>query len=135
MEKEYFEGIIFHQDDGFSIDNPAIKEVSMSTAYSVAVRSDDISERLWLNNKTWDLTFISLSAALVVLPFVAYEAFKYLLANEAFLSALGVDQADVLDVSRNIVNGMIALFIGGPHMYATYTRTFLDQDFRKHHAF
>jgi hypothetical protein len=29
---------------------------------------------------------------------------------------------------------MIALLIGGPHMYATYTRTFLDGEFRKRHV-
>src|SRR5205809_4385710 len=105
----------------------------MSSAYSVAVDSDGISEKLWLNNRTWDLTFISLSAGLVLLPFAAYEIFNYLLGIESFRAALGVDAADALDVSRNIVNGIIALLIGGPHMYATYTRTFLDGDFRKSH--
>ena len=109
----------------------------MNSTYSVAIgsRSGEVPENLWLNNRTWDLTFISLSAVLVILPFAAYEIFKYMLGFAVVREMLGVNPADLLDVSRNIVNGLIALFIGGPHMYSTYTRTFLDGDFRKHHVF
>lgn len=108
----------------------------MNSAYSVAVdsRSEEVQENLWLHNKTWDLTFISLSASLVILPFVAYELFIYALGVESLRAYLGVESTDILDVSRNIVNGLIALLIGGPHMYATYTRTFLDGQFRKNHV-
>lgn len=88
------------------------------------------SEGLWIYNKKWDLTFISLSAAAVILPFAAYEVFIEILGIETLRSAFGISEADILDVSRNSVNGLIAIFIGGPHMYATYTRTFLDGDFR-----
>ena len=35
------------------------------------------------------------------------------------------------DNARNVVNGIIAFGIGGPHMYATYTRTFFEPTFRK----
>ncbi len=107
----------------------------MNSTYSVAIgsRSGEVPENLWLNNRTWDLTFISLSAVLVLLPFGAYEIFKYLLSIDTIRTTFGVTPSDVLDVSRNTVNGLIALFIGGPHMYSTYTRTFLDGDFRKHH--
>jgi hypothetical protein len=93
-----------------------------------------LQDTLWLHNKKWDLTFISLSAGLVVLPFLAYEFFQYLLGVESVRTALGVAPGDILDFSRNTVNAMIALLIGGPHMYATYTRTFLDTDFRKKHV-
>lgn len=71
----------------------------------------------WINNPTWDLTFISLSAVLVAIPFTVY-----------FIPQLfGVDP----DVSRNVVNATIAFLIGGPHMYATYSRTLLDPAFRE----
>jgi len=108
----------------------------MNSTYSVAVdsRAGVVTENLWLKDKTWDLTFISLSAALVILPFAAYELFNYILSSASVRAAVGVEPADVLDVSRNVVNGLIALLIGGPHMYATYTRTFLDGEFRKHHV-
>lgn len=109
----------------------------MNTSLSATAgsRATTVPSYLWLNNKTWDLTFISLSAGLVILPFAAYEIFQYLLGVSSIRSAIGVGSSDILDVSRNTVNGFIALFIGGPHMYATFTRTFLDTDFRKHHVF
>ena len=31
--------------------------------------------------------------------------------------------------ARMLVNNLVAVFIGGPHMYATFTRTILDRDF------
>ncbi len=108
----------------------------MNNASTIALSSAtaEYQEGLWLHSRRWDLTFISLSAGLVILPFIAYEFFLYLLGIEAVRTALNVAPGDVLDFSRNTVNGMIALLIGGPHMYATYTRTFLDTDFRKHHV-
>jgi hypothetical protein len=105
-----------------------------STTAIADARSGSIPEGLWLNSRNWDLTFISLSSALVALPFFAYEIFQHILAVAAVREALGIATADVLDVARNTVNGMIALLIGGPHMYATYTRTFLDGEFRKRHV-
>ena len=90
----------------------------------------------WLCNRTWDLTFISLSAALVAFPIL-----MYLLANQfspyinQFFHAIGSTFVWDDDASRNLVNGLIAVFIGGPHMYATYTRTAFDKEFTRKHKF
>ncbi len=108
----------------------------MNSTYSIAVdsRHELTSEGMWLRSKTWDLTFLSLSAVLVALPILTY-----LFANEAtpsinnLLRTLGISYVWDDDASRNLVNGMIALFIGGPHMYATYTRTALDKNFSRKH--
>jgi hypothetical protein len=108
----------------------------MNSTYSLAVesRAGIVSEGLWLRSKAWDLTFISLSAALVAVPILTF-----LFANEAtpsinkLLTSLGVNFIWDADASRNLVNGIIALFIGGPHMYATYTRTALDKNFSRSH--
>jgi hypothetical protein len=35
------------------------------------------------------------------------------------------------DLSRNGVNLLVALLVGGPHMYSTFTRTALDTDFKQ----
>ncbi|MBI5216218.1 MAG: hypothetical protein HY960_10740 [Ignavibacteriae bacterium] len=107
----------------------------MST-YSVPLQSESslTSEGYWLRNKTWDLTFISLSAILVAVPILTY-----LFANQAtdsingLLHSLGIDLVWDDDASRNLVNVLIALFIGGPHMYATYTRTALEKKFTSKH--
>src|SRR5207248_4902721 len=103
----------------------------MDSTYSIAVnpRAGIVSEGLWLRSKAWDLTFISLSAGLVSIPLLTY-----VFANEAtpyinrFLAGIGINYVWDADASRNLVNGIIALFIGGPHMYATYTRTALDKN-------
>jgi hypothetical protein len=108
----------------------------MKSSIGIAVDSQSSieSEGLWLNGRTWDLTFISLSASLVFLPFFAYEFFKYALGFESLRMFVGVPPGEIADFSRNSVNALVALLIGGPHMYATFTRTFLDSDFRRRHV-
>ena len=108
----------------------------MNTAYSLAGQSQAaiVSEGLWLRSRTWDLTFISLSAVLVALPISTYLFANYATASiNALLRGVGIGFVWDDDASRNLVNGLIALFIGGPHMYATYTRTALDKDFSRKH--
>ncbi len=74
---------------------------------------------LWLRSRAWDLTWISGSALLMVVPYASY----YL--GQAF----GFSPDD----ARNAVNMLIAFFIGGPHMYATHMRTTFDAGFRSRH--
>lgn len=73
----------------------------------------------WLRSPSWDLTFISLSAVLVGLPFAAYQ-----LMTAAGLAA---------GASASVVDLVVTLLIGGPHLYATFTRTIADPNFRRHH--
>ena len=73
----------------------------------------------WLRTPAWDLTFISLSAILVPLPLAVYTQ----------LTSLGL----AADDSGSVVDALVALLIGGPHMYATFTRTLADPQFRIHH--
>ncbi|MBS1902683.1 MAG: hypothetical protein JSS75_03165 [Bacteroidetes bacterium] len=75
------------------------------------------SDRLWLRSPQWDLTWVSLSAVLMIIPYGTYYLGQ----------AIGFDP----DFARNTVNTIIAFAIGGPHMYATYTRTILEPTFRK----
>jgi hypothetical protein len=74
---------------------------------------------LWLRSRNWDLLWISLSALLMVVPYASF-----------FLAqAVGIDATK----AREAVNILIAFCIGGPHMYATYTRTAFEPEFRKQH--
>lgn len=70
---------------------------------------------MWLRSQRWDLTFITLSVILVPIPYLAWLG----------LNSLGLN----IDLTRNVVNGLVALAVGGPHMYCTFTRTMLDRDF------
>jgi hypothetical protein len=68
----------------------------------------------WLHSKSWDLSFITLSGVLVIIPLMLYE---------------------VIGQSALFVNLLVAGLIGGPHMYSTFFRTTLDRRFRQHHRF
>lgn len=72
----------------------------------------------WLKDRRWDLTYIVLSVFLVPIPYLLY--------------LFGVNQLGIHpDVSRNIINGVVAVAVGGPHMMSTFLRTSLDKDFKK----
>src|SRR5437867_1425398 len=96
---------------------------TLAVTYEGILEESRNPSNLWLYNKKWDLTFISLSAILVFYPIGFYYLFN----------ALGYESQNI---ARNIVNGVVTLSIGGPHMYSTFTRTFLDKSFSaKHHIF
>lgn len=87
--------------------------------------------RLWLYTRQFDLRFVSLSVILVAAPYTVY---LILLNLNGLLGPLAVSlNTTVDDLSRNFVNASVALLVGGPHMYATWTRTGLDHDFAKKH--
>jgi hypothetical protein len=85
----------------------------------------------WLRSQSWDLTFITLSVVLVTMPYLAYLGLLRLApVFQGLADAFG---ANVESFSRNLVNAFVALAVGGPHMYATFTRTALDHDFAQKH--
>lgn len=90
--------------------------MSVSVA-PMPVESVSAQNNFWLRDKRWDLLFITASVIFVPVPY-----FFYLL-----MSSQGVDD----DVSRNIVNGFVAIAIGGPHMMSTFLRTGLDGTFKQ----
>lgn len=77
-------------------------------------------QTLWLRDRKWDLLFITFSVIVVPLPYLIY-----LLGRDLF----GIDD----DTSRNMVNGFVAIAIGGPHMMSTFLRTGLDNTFKKNY--
>ena len=93
--------------------------------------SEARSEPSWLRSQDWDLKWITLSVLLVAAPYLTY------------LGLLGLEQtlkpvADLFGTSvdslaRNLINAVVALLVGGPHMYATFTRTALDHKFSRQH--
>jgi hypothetical protein len=64
--------------------------------------------RLWLISPFYDLTFIIFSAALLVFPHLSYALFG----------------------SNIVVDLIVTMLIGGPHLFATYTMTVMEPDFR-----
>jgi hypothetical protein len=67
---------------------------------------------IWLRSPWWDLSFLILSAALVPIPLLAHH---------------------LLGVSQTAVNLLVAGLIGGPHLYSTFTYTFMEAGYRRRH--
>src|SRR5215212_2959958 len=81
-------------------------------ASTTVTRLGASTEGHWLRSRTWDLTFLILSAALVPIPLLMYHG---------------------LGVSQTAVNLIVAGLIGGPHLYSTFTYTFFEPNYRSRH--
>ncbi len=68
---------------------------------------------VWLRSPGWDLTFLILSAALVPIPLLLFH---------------------VGGISQTAVNLVVAGLIGGPHLYSTFTYTFMEPGYRRRHG-
>lgn len=83
-----------------------------NTASGGTAQAASWNQELWLHSKGWDLAYITGSGVLVVIPLILYE---------------------LIGTSAMFVNLFVAGVIGGPHMYATFFRTALDDTFRRRH--
>ena len=77
----------------------------------------------WLHSPKWDLTFLIFSIFIAVIPYSIY----FIFGGKAFQTA--EIQGTPAYNARVLVNTLVAIFVGGPHMYATFTRTILNRDF------
>ena len=84
----------------------------MQAATLTASRLGASTEGVWLRSRSWDLTFLILSAALVPIPLLMYHG---------------------LGISQTAVNLIVAGLVGGPHLYSTFTYTFLEPNYRRRH--
>lgn len=97
----------------------------------MSVAAPAIQRQPWLRDRNWDLTWISLSVVLVAAPYLAYLA---IVGIQSLVTPLAnTFGASPESFSRNLVNAAVALLVGGPHMYATWTRTALDREFFNRH--
>ena len=72
-----------------------------------------IARGVWLRSPKWDLSFLILSAALVPIPLIMFHG---------------------LGISQTAVNFIVAGLIGGPHLYSTFTYTFMEPSYRRRHG-
>ncbi len=77
----------------------------------------------WLLSARWDLSFLILSVVVAAIPYSIYVLFGGQALETASIKGTAAYNA------RLLVNNLVAVLIGGPHMYATFTRTILDRDF------
>jgi hypothetical protein len=91
-----------------------------ATAAPLPAQPPSMSKDLWINTRRWDLSFLSLSALLIPIPYLVWMFMRDVLTVEP-------------DLARQIVNIMVIFFVAGPHTYATFSRTLFDHDFRANH--
>ncbi|HEX9303401.1 MAG TPA: hypothetical protein VGA31_03020 [Thermoanaerobaculia bacterium] len=84
---------------------------------TVESRADDV----WIYNRKFDLVFLTLSGALVFLPYLSYGLLQRIGASPGTASL--------------IIGLAVTLLVGGPHMYSTYLRTALEPRFRARYGF
>lgn len=70
----------------------------------------------WLRTRAWDRIFMTGGALLVAVPIVLYYLFTGLGASIA--------------TAEDLVTLVVMVLVGGPHVFATYTRTFLQPGFK-----
>ncbi len=78
--------------------------------------ADDRGAR-WLFSRSWDRIFITGGALLVAVPILTF----YLLRAAGF----------AISATEDLVTLEVMLLVGGPHVFATYTRTFLQPGFAR----
>jgi hypothetical protein len=93
----------------------------MSVALGSLPRTRQAAAQPWLRNPRWDLSFLILSIVLAALPYSVFLIY----GTSGSFDVKGTAAYD----ARLFVNNIVALLIGGPHMYATFTRTILDPAF------
>ena len=84
--------------------------IRLTTLPATAAARSSSSKELWLVSPGYDLAFIIFSSALLVFP--------HLFSQFGELSNVAVDL-------------VVTAFIGGPHLFATYTMTFMEPHFRE----
>ncbi|CAA9533612.1 MAG: hypothetical protein AVDCRST_MAG67-4523 [uncultured Solirubrobacteraceae bacterium] len=77
-----------------------------------AARATRAAQGVWLRSPSWDLSLLILSAALVPIPLVMFH---------------------LVGLSQTAVNLVVAGLIGGPHLYSTFTYTFMEPSYRRRH--
>ncbi len=76
---------------------------------------------LWLISPFYDLTFIIFSSVLLVLPHIG----SLIAGQYTFEGAI---------TPNVLIDLLVTAFIGGPHLFATYTMTFMEPRFRQRYT-
>ena len=94
-----------------------------TTAEVFQPRARQVAAQPWLRSPKWDLSFLILSIFIAAIPYSIYLVVGGDALRDASIKGTTAYNA------RLLVNSLVALFIGGPHMYATFTRTIMDREF------
>lgn len=80
----------------------------------------------WIKSPTWDKRWIIFPALLAPLPPAIYYLSLYFLGRYS-----GMDAATRVGAAEDIVSLFVMVLVGGPHVWVTFTRTWLHPEFRR----
>ncbi|NWF86168.1 MAG: hypothetical protein HXY18_20350 [Bryobacteraceae bacterium] len=86
-----------------------MRRTSQRPAHAATLRDQFARNDYWLVGPGYDLAFIILSAVVVLFPHVSHA----------------------LVPSNVFVDQLVTMVVGGPHLFATYTMTVMEPDFRR----
>jgi len=89
----------------------------MTTLAPGAALGAETQSNQQLRSRTWDKFFVAGGAWLVPVPILAFYLFR----------ALGAG----VSAAEDLVTLLVMVPLGGPHVFATYTRTYFNPQFRK----
>ncbi len=96
---------------------------SFSAAQAAPVEA---SRAGWIHSPTWDKRWIIYPAFLAPVPILVFYLSMYLLERYT-----GADASTRMGIAEDITSLFVMLLAGGPHVWVTYTRTYLNPDFRR----
>ena len=93
-------------------------------------RVSAVSGQGWIHSPSWDKKWIIFPALLAPVPVLVYYISIYLLAKYT-----GMDQATRVGAAEDIVSLFVMVLVGGPHVWVTFTRTWIHPEFRSREKF
>lgn len=80
----------------------------------------------WIHSPGWDKRWLIYPALLAPLPVLIYYFSLWLLQRYT-----GMDAANRVGTAEDIVSLFVMVLVGGPHVWVTFTRTWLHPEFRR----
>lgn len=104
-------------------------QVAVGTTYAskelAGVRSQG-----WIHSPGWDKKWIIFPALLAPIPPIVYYLSLYLMARYT-----GMDAVTRVGAAEDIVSLFVMVLVGGPHVWVTFTRTWMHPEFRSREKF
>ncbi len=97
-----------------------------ANSHAGAMQPGGVSTAGWIHSPGWDKRWLIFPALLAPVPILVFYLSQWLLARFS-----GADAEARMGMSEDVTSLFVMLLAGGPHVWVTYTRTYLNPDFRK----
>ncbi|MBZ0137440.1 MAG: hypothetical protein K8I27_13820 [Planctomycetes bacterium] len=105
-------------------------QISVGADVLPARGRESVGAQGWIHSPGWDKRWIIFPALLAPVPPLLYYVSLYLLGRFT-----GMDAATRNGAAEDIVSLFVMVLVGGPHVWVTFTRTWLHPEFRAREKF